>query len=100
VRGGAHACLPKSVAADALIRTLRDVADGEVPFPAALAAHLLQDPPENTWITLRERLVLGFVARGQSGPAIADALDVAEGVVRNSLRNVLEKLHGRLQVAH
>lgn len=93
VTGGAHGYVPKSVAPQALLDIVRRVARGEAPLSRALAARLLEERADDSGLTLREREVLGLVAEGKADQKIAAALGIAESIVKNSLKNILEKLH-------
>jgi DNA-binding NarL/FixJ family response regulator len=93
LKSGAHGYLPKSVAPQALLGTVRRVARGEAPLSRAMAVRLLEDLARGSGLAPREREVLGLVAQGQGDEEIAAALGIAESVVKNTLKNVLEKLH-------
>jgi DNA-binding NarL/FixJ family response regulator len=99
VKSGAHGYLPKSVAPQALLDIVRRVARGEAPVSRAMAVHLLEELADSG-ITLREREVLGLVAQGNGDQKVAAALGVAESVVKNTLKNALERLHREQRAAH
>jgi DNA-binding NarL/FixJ family response regulator len=92
VRSGAHAYLRKTVEPQSLLGTIRAVARGEASVTTTMAARLLGDAKGDT-LTPREREVLGLVADGKRSSEISAALGVAENVVKNHLKNVVEKLH-------
>jgi PAS domain S-box-containing protein len=46
-------------------------------------------------LSRREREVVALVARGQTGPEIADELHIAHDTVRTHVRNAMEKLSAR-----
>ena len=93
MKSGAHGYLLKSVAPRVLLDTVRRVARGEAPLSRAMAARLLEEPPRGPGLTLREREVLGLTAQGKSDKKIAAALGIPGSVVKNALKNILEKLH-------
>jgi DNA-binding NarL/FixJ family response regulator len=99
VKSGAHVYLPKNVAPQALLDTIRKVARGEAAVSRAMAARLLEERAGDSGLTLRERKVLGLVAEGEADPKIAATLGIAESIVKNSLKNVLEKLYREHQAA-
>ncbi len=92
VRGGAHGYLPKTVEPQALLDTIRAVARGEAIISRTMAARLLGEAAEET-LTLREREVLSLIAGGKRSQDISTTLGIAENVVKNHLKNVLEKVH-------
>jgi len=92
LKSGAHGYLPKSITPQALLDIVRRVACGEAPVSRVMAAHLLEELADSG-ITQREREVLGLVAEGNGDQKVAAALGIAESVVKNTLKNVLERLH-------
>jgi DNA-binding NarL/FixJ family response regulator len=92
VRSGAHGYVPKTVDPQALLDTVRAVAHGEAVVSPTMATRLLGEAAEET-LTLREREVLGLVAGGKRSKDISATLGIAENVVKNHLKNVLEKVH-------
>ena len=98
LKSGAHGYLPKSVAPQRLLSTLRGVARGEAPLSCAMAAGLLEDLDRDPGLTPRGRQMLGLTAQGKSDKTIAAALGLPEAVVKNALKNILEKLHRDHQV--
>jgi DNA-binding NarL/FixJ family response regulator len=100
VKSGAHGYLPKNVAPQALLDTVRRVARGEAPFSRAMAAWVLEEPAHHTGLTAREREVLGGVAQGESDETVAAALGLCESIVKNTLKNILDKLHREHRGAH
>jgi DNA-binding NarL/FixJ family response regulator len=101
VKSGAHAYLPKSVAPQALLDTVRRVARGEAPFSQEMAARVLEELARDASLAAREREVLGRVAQGRSDEEVAADLNLSESIVKNTLKNILERLHRehRLQSA-
>jgi DNA-binding NarL/FixJ family response regulator len=57
--------------------------------------------PNLASLTEREREVLAFVGEGASNRQIAHQLNIAESIVKNQLRNILQKFHcaNRVQAA-
>lgn len=53
-------------------------------------------------LTPREEEILGLVARGESSPAIARDLGLAEGTVKAHVANIYRKTgaHNRVQATH
>jgi NarL family two-component system response regulator LiaR len=52
-----------------------------------------QQPPPLHELTLREREVLTFLARGRANAEIANELSIGEGTVKTHVSNILTKLH-------
>jgi DNA-binding NarL/FixJ family response regulator len=92
VQSGAHAYLRKTVEPQSLLATIRAVARGEPSVSKTMAERLLGDAPGDV-LTAQEREVLSMVAGGKRSSEISTALGVAETVVKNHLKNVVEKLH-------
>ena len=88
---GALGYLQKTAGRDELISALRLVAAGQSYLPAGLATRLagLKQGPA---ITLREREILGLVAKGRANKEIAAELSIAEDTVKRHISNVLQKL--------
>ena len=104
VKSGAQAYLAMKIEPADLYATLRGVARGEPAVSWSMAVRLLDEFARRDralapaaaaagGLTARERAVLEQVARGASHEEIGAALAIAEGAVRNHLKNVLEKLH-------
>lgn len=112
IRVGAVGFLSKSLAPDALVRTLRGFHRGEslpmspstaqkvlayflqAPPPRPAAAEPVHDPLDDT-LTGREREVLELIAGGSRDREIADLLTVTESTVKKHVQNILRKLHAR-----
>ena len=88
---GALGYLQKTAGRDELISALRLVAAGQSYLPSGLATRLagLKQGPA---ITLREREILGLVAKGRANKEIAAELSIAEDTVKRHISNVLQKL--------
>ena len=102
VRGGARGFLKKDVSLEELLAGIRALARGDTWFQPALTASLrenlrrrpstfesadLMEP-----LTDRERDVLRLMAGGCSNREIANALETAEGTVKNQVSSILLKL--------
>ena len=88
---GALGYLQKTAGRDELIFALRRIAAGDSYLPAGLATRLagLKLGPA---ITLREREILGLVAKGRANKEIASELGIADDTVKRHISNVLQKL--------
>lgn len=101
LRHSASGCLARGSTPDAVLRTLRTVAEGQIaaaPWLSALAASgpagalgsgRGQGPRP---VTARELEVMALVAEGLSNKAIARRLDLKEQTVKNHLAHMMEKL--------
>jgi len=109
VRNRFHGFLLASGAADACVKAVRTVKQGETWVPRALLIELLfqhfqatgQGPPDGaTTLTHREVQVIGYVRRGLANKQIADALAIREDTVKKHLRNAYTKLgvHRRSEI--
>lgn len=87
---GARGFLLKDTPSDRLILALRDVKAGKQVIDSELALTAMgeQDP-----LTEKERRALALAATGLSTQAIADALCLSHGTVRNYLSEAMSKLH-------
>jgi len=102
VRAGAGGYLHKEISAQGLIRALRGVVDGEAPLSRDLATmmidalHALEKQAtareRAAVLSMREREVLDFVARGARNKEIAAALFISEFTVKRHMQNILQKL--------
>ncbi|MCU1487934.1 MAG: putative transcriptional regulatory protein DegU [Actinomycetia bacterium] len=100
VAAGAVGYLLKSTPPNELRAALGRAAVGEAVFSPSLAALVLgefrrltkaADPVQP--LSVREREVLQFVARGHTYREVAEELFIAEKTVENHVRNILGKLH-------
>lgn len=107
IRAGAQGYLLKNLDPEDWVTYLRQIASGETPISREIAARMLQDfaaanpapqaPAEA--LTPREGELLRLVAVGLSNREIAARLQIAEGTVKNHLRNILAKLQVRNRTA-
>ena len=91
---GAQGYLLKSASTEELVEAIRAVARGEGYLDPRLGPLLLARHSEARTGVLsdREREVLGLLAHGLTGEAIAERLDLAPETVRTHLRNAMKKL--------
>ena len=102
IRAGARGYLLKDVALDELLDAVRAVAEGKTIVKPAVTQRLLKglgkirtdftslEQPDP--LTERETEILRLMAGGYSNKEIANALNVAEGTVKNHVSNVLSKM--------
>lgn len=102
IKSGAEGYLLKDMDPDRLFDALRDVARGEAPMSASMAAKLVEEfrrqasterRAEASPLSDREREILGYVAHGLSNKDIASRLYLSVGTVKNHLHSIIEKLH-------
>jgi DNA-binding NarL/FixJ family response regulator len=112
IKSGAHGYLLKKIEPQAFFESLRDLAHGEAVISPGMAAKLLtefaklagrapESPTMQAPLSPRENEVLDLITHGKTNKEIAAALGIAEGTVKNHMRNILEKLHleNRVQAA-
>jgi DNA-binding NarL/FixJ family response regulator len=103
LRAGAVGYLLKAISSQRLLEAIRSVARGESMLEPSITAKVLAQfvrmanqsshaPPLAEPLSEREIEVLRLVAGGATNRAIAAALVIAEGTVRNHLTNILAKL--------
>jgi two-component system nitrate/nitrite response regulator NarL len=98
VRSGAAGYLTKDMAADALVRALKGVRDGDLPMPRRLAAELMKQllkPSSSSGhggLSERENEVLRLVADGLTDREIARALGISPRTVGRHVGSILAKL--------
>ena len=104
MRAGARGYLLKDTHEEALLRSVRAVANGEALFGPAVAERLIQylavaTPPAESRafpeLTGRELEVLSLLAQGLTNQAVADRMGISLKTARNHVSNIL----ARLQVA-
>jgi DNA-binding NarL/FixJ family response regulator len=102
VRAGARGYLLKGVSPETLVDAIRQVAAGGTYLYAPLVSALTRDTVGENWrsdpfevlepLTAREREILKLMASGISNRAIAEALTLSEGTVKNHVSSVFSKL--------
>lgn len=101
---GAIGYLPKSHAADSLVRSIRAAARGETSIPAPYIETALSErrnrrdeaqPAAGSDLTPRERQVLGELAQGRSVAEVAEGLHLSVFTLRGHVRGILRKLDVR-----
>ncbi len=102
LKAGARGFLLKDVALEVLLNGVRDVAAGKSMVQPVVTQRLLKglssvqaefsslEQPDP--LTERETEILRLMAGGYSNKEIANALNVAEGTVKNHVSNVLSKM--------
>jgi len=110
IKAGAHGYLLKNIEPKELLRSLRDVFQGEAPISKRAATKLLDEfarlsrgdsRKEQDNLSPREREVLEHLTTGATNKEIASSLCISENTVKNHLKNILAKLHlqNRVQAA-
>ena len=97
---GAYGVIPKDVALEILMRSLRRVADGQrlLPLPSSNRAVPLERAniaiAENvlTVMTDRERQIMSLVSEGLSNKEIGRRLNIADGTIEVHLHHIFQKL--------
>lgn len=99
IAAGAQGFILKEVPVDTLAEHLRTIASGEKVFDTQL---LLAGIGDQDPLTERERQALRLAERGLSTTAIATAMCLSEGTVRNYLSECMSKLYAqsRGEAAH
>jgi len=112
VRLGAIGYLTKDLDADALLRSIRGVRDGDLAMPRKLAARTIQDlvtgmgsrSPEHVGLGLdslspREEEILRLLADGLTDREIGETLTISTRTVESHVSNILRKLDARNRAA-
>lgn len=98
IEAGADGYLLKDADAEALVNAIQAVQRGDMPLHPRVTQYLIrsvnrrQGPGGNNHLTVREKEVLGLVARGLSNHDIARTLRLQTGTVKVHVSNILEKL--------
>jgi two-component system nitrate/nitrite response regulator NarL len=97
VQAGVAGILHKHQSTEALCGTIREVANGEVCLEQKYLGPLFRtvdrsSPPGGPRFTERDRTMLRFILQGLTNRDIAARLEVSEGAVKASLRQVFGKL--------
>ena len=89
---GAATYLLKDTLSHDLIRTIREVYEGQSPMSPAVAA-LLAERKNQPALTAREVEITELIAKGMRNKEIAAALGIAEETVHAHVKNIFSKLH-------
>ena len=108
IQAGASGYVLKGVAADDLVRAIREVHHGSSFLQPTIAAKLIEDyvrrvrgdqqpAPEtprgdDESLTQREREILALIASGNTNQGIADLLDLSRKTVESHRTNIMKKL--------
>jgi DNA-binding NarL/FixJ family response regulator len=101
IRAGARGYVTKSISADDLAIAVRRIHDGDAVFSPRLAGFVLDAfggdvpqplDPDLDMLTVREREVLRYIARGYSYKEVAHQLHIAVKTVETHVSAVLRKL--------
>ncbi len=107
VRLGAVGYLTKDLDADALLRSIRGVRNGDLAMPRRLAARTIRDlvesaagrgdrgTPGAATLSRREEEILRLLANGLTDREIGEALTISTRTVESHVSNVLRKLDAR-----
>jgi len=97
IRNGVAGILHKEHSTEALCRVIRQVASGQPCLETEYLTSLFRSMdrtrgPERPTLTSRDQTLLRFVLEGLTNKAIGQRLDVSEGTVKVSLRQLFDKL--------
>jgi DNA-binding NarL/FixJ family response regulator len=102
IRAGARGVLARDIGRDALTRSIRQVAAGEVALPRYLARAVVEElqgierlssgPVALALLSMREQEVLALVGEGRQNREIASRLGISEFTVKRHVHNILGKL--------
>jgi DNA-binding NarL/FixJ family response regulator len=107
MRLGASGYLTKDLDADALLRSIRGVRDGDLAMPRRLAARTMRDLVESVagrrtgdraglgGLSKREEEILRLLANGLTDREIGEALTISTRTVETHVSNILRKLDAR-----
>ena len=100
LKAGASGYVLKNTPADKLIEALMDLQKGGSPMSSQIARMVVEAFQQNIplkdareSLSLREREVLDWLAKGYRYQEIADKLFISLETVRTHIRNIYEKLH-------
>ena len=112
VRLGAVGYLTKDLDADALLRSIRGVRDGDLAMPRKLAARTIQDlvagagaraaergSPGLDSLSPREDEILRLLADGMTDREIGETLTISTRTVESHVSNILRKLDARTRAS-
>jgi two-component system, NarL family, nitrate/nitrite response regulator NarL len=96
---GAYGIIPKDVELEILVRSLRQVADGQrlLPLPSDQAGsreqrNIAVSDNALTVLTERERQIMRLVSGGLSNKEIGRRLNITDGTIKVHLHNIFQKL--------
>ena len=101
VIGGAHGYLLKQVNADALLRAIHAVAQGQSILDPAITQPLLTRmrsqreetaEPQRAALSSQQQRVLALVAEGKTNKEIGSSLELSDKTVKNYIRFIFQKL--------
>jgi two-component system nitrate/nitrite response regulator NarL len=97
VQAGVAGILHKHHSTDALCKTIRQVAAGEVCLEQEYLAALFRSTdrskePNRARLTDRDKKILRFIFQGLTNKEIGSRIEISEGAVKFSLRQLCEKL--------
>ena len=100
IKAGAMGYLLKDASPQKILKSIRDVFQGETSIEPRLAQKLMREiqrtsdsPPTEEPLTVREMEVIRLIAEGLSNQEIAERLVISERTVRTHVTNILGKLH-------
>ena len=94
---GAYGIIPKDVELEILVRSLRQVADGQrlLPLPSpdqAEQRNIAVSDNALTVLTDRERQIMRLVSEGLSNKEIGRRLNISDGTIKQHLHHIYQKL--------
>jgi two-component system, NarL family, nitrate/nitrite response regulator NarL len=96
---GAYGIIPKDVELEILVRSLRQVADGQrllpLPSPGQAGSREQRNIAVSnalTVLTERERQIMRLVSEGLSNKDAARRLNISDGTIKQHLHNIFQKL--------
>src|SRR5437588_4824763 len=97
IQAGVSGILHKHHSTEMLCNTIRQVAKGEVCLEKSYLASLFRSVDRSVQssgprLTERDKIILRFILQGHTNKEIAERLEVSEGAVKASLRQVFDKL--------
>jgi two-component system nitrate/nitrite response regulator NarL len=110
VRLGAVGYLTKDLDAEALLRSIRGLREGDLAMPRKIAARTIQDlvagirgtehgSPGLDSLSPREEEILRLLAEGMTDREIGEALTISTRTVESHVSNILRKLDARNRAA-
>jgi DNA-binding NarL/FixJ family response regulator len=89
---GAYGLIPKDVGLEILVRSLRQVADGQrlLPLPSSDQTAVLDNAL--AVLTDREQQIMRLVSEGLSNKEIGRRLNISDGTIKQHLHHIYQKL--------